>query len=49
VQHDLLHGQYRFQPLRRIYAHGEFVELWAALDAPARPRRSTAHLLRSKA
>jgi hypothetical protein len=34
LQHDLLHGQYRFQPLRRIQTtEGECIELWAALDA----------------
>jgi len=33
LRHDLLQGQYRFQPLRRIQAHGERIELWAALDA----------------
>jgi retron-type reverse transcriptase len=33
VQRDLLHGQYRFSPLRRIQAHGECIELWNALDA----------------
>jgi hypothetical protein len=34
LQLDLLDGQYRFQPLRRIRtADGECIELWAALDA----------------
>jgi hypothetical protein len=33
LQDLLLRGQYRFLPLRRIHAHGEFIELWAALDA----------------
>jgi RNA-directed DNA polymerase len=35
LQHALLNGQYRFQPLRRIEIQGEFRELWAALDALA--------------
>lgn len=33
LQHTLLRGLYRFQPLRRIQVQGEFCELWAALDA----------------
>jgi retron-type reverse transcriptase len=33
LQRDLLHGQYRFSPLRRIQIDGECIELWAALDA----------------
>jgi RNA-directed DNA polymerase len=33
LQRDLLGGQYRFSPLRRIHTHGECIELWAALDA----------------
>jgi len=33
LQHDLLHGHYRFSPLRRIQIDGECIELWAALDA----------------
>jgi RNA-directed DNA polymerase len=33
LQHDLLGGQYHFSPLRRVQAHGECIELWAALDA----------------
>jgi hypothetical protein len=34
LQRDLLDGQYRFQPLRRIRtADGECIELWPALDA----------------
>ena len=33
LQDLLLRGQYRFLPLRRIHVHGEFIELWAALDA----------------
>ncbi len=33
LERDLLHGQYRFSPLRRIHAHGECIELWEALDA----------------
>jgi hypothetical protein len=34
LQHDLLDGQYRFSPLRRIRTtEGECIELWAALDA----------------
>jgi len=33
LQHDLLSGQYRFSPLRRIQIDGECIELWAALDA----------------
>ena len=37
LQHDLLGGQYRFSPLRRIQvsrgAHGECIEVWTALDA----------------
>src|ERR1022692_971526 len=33
LQQDLLEGQYRFSPLRRVQAHGECIELWNALDA----------------
>jgi len=34
LQHDLLHGRYRFSPQRRIQTtNGEYIELWAALDA----------------
>lgn len=33
IQDALLHGQYRFSPLRRLQIEGEFIELWAALDA----------------
>ena len=33
LQRDLLHGRYRFSPLRRIQTHGECIELWSALDA----------------
>jgi len=33
LQRDLLGGQYRFSPLRRIQPHGECIELWNALDA----------------
>lgn len=33
LQDALRYGQYRFQPLRRIQAHGEVVEVWTALDA----------------
>jgi hypothetical protein len=33
LQHNLLEGDYRFSPLRRVQAHGEWIELWAALDA----------------
>ena len=33
LQHDLLSGQYRFSPLRRIQIDDECIELWAALDA----------------
>src|ERR1035437_2499247 len=33
LQDLLLRGQSRFLPLRRIHVHGEFIELWAALDA----------------
>src|ERR1017187_1568877 len=33
LQRNLLEGDYRFSPLRRVQAHGEWIELWAALDA----------------
>src|ERR1017187_7843604 len=33
LQRNLLEGDYRFSPLRRVQAHGECIELWAALDA----------------
>lgn len=34
LQDDLLHGRYRFSPQRRIQTtNGEYMELWAALDA----------------
>jgi hypothetical protein len=34
LQRELLDGQYRFQPLRRIRTdNGDVIELWAALDA----------------
>ena len=33
LQDDLLHGTFRFSPLRRIQVKGEAIELWSSLDA----------------
>ncbi len=33
LQYDLLHGKFRFSPLRRIQVKGEAIELWCPLDA----------------
>ena len=33
LQEELLAGRYRFSPVRRFRREGEYIELWASLDA----------------